>query len=148
MKFVTYNPANSVEHFLNTDFDRFFQESWPDFRHGENPRSLYPRVNIVENEAEFNLMAEVPGWKENDIDLEIKDGVLHLGGQVKEEVDTPVASYRIREFRAESFARSFRLGEQVDPERVSAKLENGILSVTLGKKEAVKPKKVAIKIAS
>ncbi len=142
MKFVTYNPENSVERFFNPDFDRFFQESWG------NSRNNYPRVNITEDETGFSLMAEVPGWRQSDIDLEMKEGILHLRGQVKEDVETEAPTYRIREFVPESFERSFRLGEQIDPEKVSAKLENGVLFVTLAKKEIAKPKKVEIKITS
>ena len=148
MKLATYNPNKKLQDFFNGDVDPFFPRNLMDFFDPETVRAIHPKVNIVENENEFLLTAEVPGMVEKDIDVEIKDGVLSLRGHAKEEKETKEDNYRIREFRSQSFERSFRLGDQVDPEKVVAKLEKGILRVSLGKKEIAKPKKVAIKIGS
>lgn len=148
MKLTAYNPDRNLERFFKGDVDPFFPRNLMDFFNPETVRAIHPRVNIVENENEFLLTAEVPGMLEKDIHLEIKDGVLSLRGDAKEEKETKEGNYRINEFRSESFERSFRLGDQVDPEKVVAKLEKGILRVSLGKKEIAKPKKVEIKIGS
>jgi len=148
MKLMTYNPNKSLQDFFNSDMEPFPPRNLMDFFNPETVRAIHPRVNIVENENEFLLTAEVPGMVDDDIDVEIKDGVLSLRGHVKEEKETREDNYRIKEFRSQNFERSFRLGEQVDPEKVAAKLEKGILRVSLGKKEIAKPRKVAIKIGS
>lgn len=148
MKLMTYNPNKSLQDFFNGDMEPFFSRNLIDFFNPETVRAIHPKVNIVENENEFLLTAEVPGMVDDDIDVEIKDGVLSLRGHVKEEKETQEDNYRIKEFRSQNFERSFRLGEQVDPEKVAAKLEKGILRVSLGKKEIAKPRKVAINIGS
>lgn len=148
MKLTAYNPNRNLQDFFNGDMEPFFPRNLMDFFNPETVRAIHPKVNIVENENEFLLTAEVPGMLEKDIHLEIKDGVLSLRGDAKEEKETKEGNYRINEFRSQSFERSFRLGEQVDPEKVVAKLEKGILKVSLGKKEIAKPKKVEIKIGS
>ncbi len=148
MKLMTYNSNKSLQDFFNGDMEPFFPRNLIDFFNPETVRAIHPRVNIVENENEFLLTAEVPGMVEDDIDVEIKEGVLSLRGHVKEEKETKEDNYRIKEFHSQNFERSFRLGDQVDPEKVAAKLEKGILRVSLGKKEIAKPRKVAIKIGS
>jgi len=148
MKLTTYNPNKNLKDFFNGDVEPFFPRNLMDFFDPETVRAVYPKVNIVEKENEFLLTAEVPGMVEDDISVEIKDGVLSLRGNAKEEKETKEDNYRIREFRSQNFERSFRLGDQVDPDKVVAKLEKGILRVSLGKKEIAKPKKVEIKIGS
>ncbi|GJL77413.1 MAG: hypothetical protein NPINA01_04020 [Nitrospinaceae bacterium] len=146
MKLTTYNPGKNIDPWFNSGWEPYFSHTLADFFPTENAKSTYPKVNIVENENEFTLTAEVPGWVDENIDVEIKDGVLSLRGHVKEESEKNDEHFNIREFRSQNFERSFRLGEQVDPEKVTAKLESGILRVSLGKKEIAKPKKVEIKV--
>lgn len=148
MKLTTYHTGKNIERLFNNHWEPFFHGTLADFFPTEGLRPNYPRVNIVENENEFTLMAEVPGWADENIEVGIKDGVLNLRGHVKEENEKTEKTFRIREFRSQNFERSFGLGEQIDPETVSAKLENGILRVSLGKREIAKPKKVEIKIGS
>ena len=148
MKLMAYNPNKTLQDFFNGDMEPFFSRNLIDFFNPETVRAIHPKVNIVENDNEFLLTAEVPGMVDDDIDVEIKEGVLSLRGHVKEEKETQEDNYRIKEFRSRNFERSFRLGEQVDPEKVAAKLEKGILRVSLGKKEIAKPRKVAINIGS
>ncbi len=148
MRLTTYNPDMNLQDFFNGDMEPFFTRNVMDFFNTETVRAIYPKVNIVENENEFLLTAEVPGMVDDDIDVEIKDGVLSLRGHLKEKKESEESNYRIKEFGSQDFERSFRLGEQVDPEKVTAKLEKGILRVSLGKKEIAKPKKVEIKIGS
>lgn len=148
MKLTTYNPKRDLQDFFNRDMEPFFPKNLMDFFDPETVRAIHPRVNIVENENEFLLTAEVPGMVEKDIHVEINEGVLSLRGDAKEEKETKEDNYRIQEFRSQSFERSFRLGDQVDPEKVVAKLEKGVLRVSLGKREIAKPKKVEVKIGS
>ncbi len=148
MKLTTYNPNKNLEGFFNGNMEPFFPKNLMDFFDPETVRAIHPKVNLVENENEFVLTAEVPGMVEKDIHVEIKEGVLSLRGDAKEEKETKEENYRIQEFRSQSFERNFRLGDQVDPEKVVAKMEKGVLRVSLGKKEIAKPRKVEIKIGS
>jgi len=147
MNVVKYAPKAYVDRFFDTD--RFFNDSWP-WAHTEDRRVYegHLKVNIVENEDRYTLTAEVPGIKEKDIDLEIKDGLMTLKGHAEESQEKEENLYRMREFNRRSFERSFRIGEGVDPDKISARLENGILTVVLLKKEEAKPKTVKVEIGS
>ena len=141
MNIVTYNPVSELEKFFNTD--KFFNHQWRDeFPHAQKEDS--PRVNITETENEYSLVAEVPGMPEEDVHLEVHNDVLKLTGKKEVTSDKEEEAYHIREFHHESFERSFKLGKEVDTNKVSAKLEDGVLKVTLPKKHEVKAKKIDI----
>jgi len=147
MNLVRYEPKTYLNRFFDTD--HFFNDFWPwapdTNRHfiGEDLK-----VNIVENEDNYTLIAEVPGMTEKDIDLEIKDGRMTLKGQVEKSQEKEEKHYRMREFSRRSFERSFRIGEGVDQDHISAKLDSGVLTVVLPKKEEAKPKAVNIETSS
>ena len=147
MNIVKYAPKTYVDRFF--DSDRFLNDFWPwapaEGRHGIGEDL---KVNIVENEDNYTLTAEVPGMKEKDIDLEIKDGLMTLKGHVEESQEKEENHYRMREFSRRSFERSFRIGEGVDPDKISAKLDKGVLTVALPKKEEAKPKTIKVGIGS
>ena len=147
MNIVKYAPQHSLDRLFDTD--RFFNDFWPWAPFGN--REVFAdqlKVNIVENEDNFTLTAEVPGVQEKDIHLEIADGRLTLKGQAEDTVEKEEPHYRMREFNRRSFERSFRIGEGIDQDHVSAKLNNGILTVVLPKKEEAKPKTVTVEIGS
>ncbi len=147
MNLVRYEPKTYLHRFFDTD--RFFNDFWPwapDTDRGGFGEDL--KVNIVENEDNYTLIAEVPGITEKDIDLEIKEGRMTLKGQVEESQEKEEKHYRMREFSRRSFERSFRIGEGVDQDHISAKLDSGVLTVVLPKKEEAKPKAVNIEISS
>jgi HSP20 family protein len=147
MNIVKYAPKTYVDRFFDTG--RFFNDSWPWApAAGRQGFGEDLKVNIVENENSYTLTAEVPGMKEKDIDLEIKDGLITLKGHTEESQEKEENHYRMREFSRRSFERSFRIGEGVDPDKISAKLGNGVLTVALPKKEEAKPKTVKVEIGS
>ena len=147
MNIVKYAPQTHLDRFFDTD--RFFNGFWPWAPFGD--REVFAdqlKVNIVENEDNYTLTAEVPGMQEKDINLEIADGRMTLKGHTEESQETEEKPYRMKEYSRRSFERSFRIGEGIEAENVSAKLDNGILTVVLLKKEEAKPKRVKVEIAS
>jgi HSP20 family protein len=85
---------------------------------------------------------------EKDVSIEFHDGILTLKGKCEQDSEVKNNDYRMREFSRQSFERSFRLDDQIDPAMVSAKMDQGILKVTMPKKEQAKPKKIEIKVES
>ena len=142
MNLVTFNPEQALDRFFDTD--QFF--GFPR-THGEQPTVL-PKVNVVETEEAFHLEAETPGMTQKDVSIEFHNGVLTLKGHREKDSQSDKNDYRIREFSKQSFARSFRLSDQIDSEKVAARMNQGILKVTLPKKEQAKPKKIEIKVES
>ena len=110
-----------------------------------------PAVDIRETENELVLKADLPEVNEKEIDLRIEDGRLTLKGErkfVQEAADDQGKSggYHRIERSYGAFARYFTLPDTVDPENVKAEYKAGVLTVTLGKKEASKPKQIKVAI--
>jgi HSP20 family protein len=103
-----------------------------------------PSVNIVEQDGELRLTAELPGMKLDDVNVEIMDGMLHLRGEKRVDVDEKKDNVRLIERRFGSFERSFTLPRSVDPEKVKAEFTDGVLTVHMPKTEGATGRKVTI----
>ena len=106
-----------------------------------------PPMDLVERDNAFELTAEMPGLDEKNIEVNVANGVLTVKGQKEEDKVEKKADFHLRERRFGSFARSVRIPETVDADRIEAAFRNGVLKVTLPKKpEAQKPvKKIEVK---
>jgi HSP20 family protein len=107
-----------------------------------------PPVDIYEDEHTIILKMEVPGIDEKDIDVRIEGSTLAVHGERKMEKDEKEENYRRIERQYGSFTRSFTLPNSVDPNRVSAHYEKGVLKVNLAKKAEAKPKQIKINVGS
>jgi HSP20 family protein len=107
----------------------------------------YPRVDIIEEKDTYKITADMPGLDKKDIAVEIKNGVLSLSGEKKEEkTEKDKNRYYHFERRYGSFRREFALPDHVDAEHADAKYANGVLELTLKKTEAAKPKQIEVKV--
>jgi HSP20 family protein len=102
-----------------------------------------PSVDIHETENDVSIEAELPGMTKKDIHVEVADQQLKISGERKYERQDDKA-HRI-ERRYGRFERSFYLGEDVDPSSVSAEMNDGILKLSMKKKEKAKPKQIDVK---
>ncbi len=105
-----------------------------------------PRVDVHETENEVILDVEIPGIDKKDVKVEVKDGYLTISGERKNERKVKEEGYRSVERNYGRFERSFGLGETVDPEKITAAYQNGVMTVTLPKIEKVKPREIAVEI--
>jgi HSP20 family protein len=112
----------------------------------EEQPTVLPRVNLIKKDDAFHLEAETPGMTKKDVLIEFHNGILTLKGDREQSSESDKNDYRVCELRKQSFVRGFRLNDQVDSEKVVAKMDQGILKVTLPKKEQAKPKKNEVKI--
>ncbi len=110
--------------------------------------SFIPPVDIYEDENSFKLHVEVPGVKENDIDIRLENNTLTLRGERKFETEQKEENFRRVERRYGSFMRSFTLPNAVDAEKVSAHYDNGVLVVQLAKRAEAKPKQIKVNIGT
>lgn len=92
-----------------------------------------PTVDVTERDREYRIVAELPGMDENDVDVSVADGVLHLKGEKKQESEEKDENHYVSERRFGSFQRSFRLPADVDAEKIEAGFKNGVLTVVLPK---------------
>jgi HSP20 family protein len=142
MSLVTFHPEQALDPFFNFDSDRFFNTKQNLSR--TDAETIWPKVNVTEDENFFHLEAETPGMKDKDIGIEVHNGVLTIKGHKGNHSETEKEHYHIREFNSQSFERSFKLSDRVDTENVSAKIDNGVLKVDLPKHEQIKPKKIEV----
>lgn len=123
-----------VEDIFNGNAARFFRD---DAGHDEWVRHAYQvPVNVKENESGYNLDVIAPGVAKEDFKLQVNDKVLTISFEQKEAEQKEDGKWLRKEFKVRSFKRTFTLGEQVDVEKISAAYDNGILHLTLPKKEA------------
>ena len=99
-----------------------------------------PAVNIKESEEGFMLQVSAPGFQKDNISISVKNNVLTLHGNIENQHEVVEEKSTRKEFSTSSFDRSFTLPSIIDAERIGAKYENGILEVTLPKKEEAKIK--------
>jgi HSP20 family protein len=106
-----------------------------------------PSIDVSENNDGYVVRAELPGWKPEDIDISVEGNTLTIRGQLNEDVDQggdPNTRYHHREIRRGSFERSISLPADVQADRANAEFDNGVLTLTLPKSEAAKPKQIKI----
>ncbi|MGR9114360.1 MAG: Hsp20/alpha crystallin family protein [Gammaproteobacteria bacterium] len=103
-----------------------------------------PAVDIKEDADKFVIHADIPGVSPEDIDVSMEDGVLTIKGEKKTEAKTEKENYKRIERTYGSFYRRFSLPDTADSDAISAKSKNGVLEITIPKREAVQPKKINV----
>jgi HSP20 family protein len=105
-----------------------------------------PALDLYEDKDNVFVKAEVPGLKKEDIDVSLEDGVLTISGERKSEQKSDDAETHRSERFVGRFNRSLTLPSEVKADEVKASYQDGILTVTLPKAEAAKPKQIEVKI--
>jgi len=123
---------------LTTDDNRFYGRS-----PGWSATDGSPRTNFYDNGNQLELKAEVPGMSKEDLTIQIQGNYLEVSGTRKSDAPEGYKVHRTERETA-SFTRSFTLPSEVNVDKIDASLQNGILSLTLPKAEAAKPKQVSI----
>ena len=124
-------------------FDNFFSRDLMDWNNSNfsNTNTTLPAVNIRENDQEFTIEVAAPGMKKDDFNINLDNNQLCISSETKNETENKEENYSRKEFSYQSFSRSFRLPVNlIDNNKISAKYNDGILCVSLPKKEEAKPK--------
>lgn len=106
-----------------------------------------PRVDILEQDGGYELVADLPGLKKEDIKIEIEDNVLTLRGEKKLEEEKKDKSYRLCERYYGEFVRTFALPENVNRDGIVAGFKDGVLKLEIPKTEKAKPKQIEVNVA-
>ncbi|MBN2398569.1 MAG: Hsp20/alpha crystallin family protein [Deltaproteobacteria bacterium] len=112
---------------------------------GTPTAGVFPLMNITEDKDNYYVRAELPGLKAGDLDISVTGDTLSISGERKLPAEDETARYHRREREAGSFSRIITLPAQVDTGKVNARCKDGLLTVTLPKAEAVKPKQITVK---
>lgn len=131
---------------LLREFDRAFD--WPAYWRGDGGRAAemtgaYP-VDIREDDNQVYIEAELPGFTKDEIEVTMEQGVLTINAQRKHE-ERRGEEQHLSERRFTRVSRSFRLPTPVDENQIDAHLENGVLTLSLPKREEVKPRRIEVK---
>lgn len=134
MNLIKRNPSVVFPSLL----DEFFK---PDFFGGvQNFSNNVPLVNIKESETDFVIELASPGLTKEDFHIEIDNDALTISSESKTENESSNEKYTRKEFSFSAFTRTFTLPETVNSENINAIYENGVLNITLPKKEEALPK--------
>jgi HSP20 family protein len=118
---------------------------WDPFTESRSATTFIPAFEVKETADHFVVKADLPGVKEENLDVSLHNGVLSIAGSRTAEERQENESFYLYERQFGSFSRSFALPDTADGDKVEAKLEQGILTLTIGKKVEAKPRKIQFK---
>ncbi|MGQ3686367.1 MAG: Hsp20/alpha crystallin family protein [Candidatus Loosdrechtia sp.] len=145
-KWTTLPTISSFQNEMNRMLDRFFERGDIFGSRGEAGAWL-PAIDLSETADNVIVKAEVPGVDPKEIDISIQGNTLAIKGEKKEEKEEKGKTFYRMERLCGSFLRSIDLPASVDPNKVTAEYKNGVLEITLAKKEEVKPKQISVKVS-
>lgn len=137
---MSKNALTKVREVLPSMFDDFFKP-WNDRFDGNNgfSRALtVPAVNITEEKDCYKAELAVPGMEKDDFRIDVDGSILTISAEKEEEKEEKEKKYTRKEYSYSSFSRSFTLPQEVKKDSIEAKYSNGILKVTLPKKDEAK----------
>lgn len=145
-----YGPGTALTRFrseVDRLFDRFFSE--PFSRQGPpmaatGSTGWWPSIDVTESRNEVLVRAELPGVDPDDLDISISGDLLVLSGEKKQSREEQNGTYFYAERSFGAFRRTFRLPVAVDPDRISAEYDNGVLTVRMEKTESPEPKRIPV----
>ncbi|MEA5106318.1 MAG: Hsp20/alpha crystallin family protein [Sphaerochaeta associata] len=136
--YVTYNQNNGL-----SSFDSLFSDLFSDW--GVS-RSKIPPVDIYETEKSYVIEAELAGYKQDEVQVNVDKHVLKLSSNKESLKDVDGKKSLVRERYFKKFERSFSLPEGIDEEKIEGEFSDGVLTLTLPKKKEVLPKTIEVKI--
>lgn len=148
MNVVKYDPFRDLRS-LQDEMNRLFSGTFSRGSQDEVLRGAWsPSVDIFENKNEIVLEAELPGMNPEDVNISIENNVLTLHGERRFEKKDESDNFHRVERSYGSFTRSFTLPPTVSSENANAEFQNGVLRLTLAKREEAKPRRIEIKAGS
>jgi HSP20 family protein len=142
MALVRWQPKESF------DLDRLFDGFWgPKAYFPELQAAWAPSVDVAETDEEISVVAELPSIVKEDVDVSVADGFLTIKGEKKRESETEDKRVHRVERSYGAFSRRFQLPAEIETESISAVYNDGVLTVTLPKAEAAKPKQIEVKVS-
>ena len=130
---------------LNSALDEAFG-SWPTEENG-GASSWFPPCDVFEDKDAVKLLAELPGVRPKDVKLAVQNNLLTIRGEKQRQAADRDVRVHGSERDYGSFERSFALPSTIDPDRISASFENGILTVTIPKTERARPREIPVNVS-
>ena len=147
MPMIKYNPFQSELEDFPTGL-RLFQDSLSRLLSEPASRPWTPAVDIYETENELVMKADIPDVDPKNVGIQLENGTLTLKGERRFEEQNGQKGFHRIERSYGSFVRAFGLPDTVDGDKVKADYKNGVLTITLPKKEVAKPKTINVEVAN
>jgi len=146
MAIVRYNPMRELRG-MQEQMNRLLDLAW-NREPGEELREgiWQPLVDIFENDEAVVIRAELPGVEQEAIEVKIEGVTLTIRGERKQDAEVRKENYHRIERYYGPFQRSFLLPQTIDQEKVKAACDKGVLTITLPKRELVKPKQITVEV--
>ncbi|OUS10830.1 molecular chaperone Hsp20 [Nonlabens dokdonensis] len=130
--------TRTANNWLPSLIDEMFNN---DYLGGTEPsnKAFLPAVNVSEKDDSFTLEMIIPGFKKEDVTIEVENDLLSISSEVEQSNEETTEQFTRKEFTKQSFKRSFNLPETVNQDGIDAGYENGILTISLPKKEEALP---------
>ena len=143
MALVRYEPWSMLNQ-LRREMDRMFEGGEGEENSAIATSDWIPAVDIKETKDAFVLHADVPGVDPKDIEVHMENGILTIKGERESEKKEEKEGYKRVERQYGSFYRRFSLPDTADADKIAAKCKNGVVEITIPKKEAVQPRKISV----
>jgi len=131
---------------LQDQMNRFFNEAFEHTSEEANLTAWAPAVDIYETEHELVVKADIPEIKPEQLDIRVENNILTICGERKFEEKVSENNYLRVERSYGSFSRSFSLSNTVNPEAIKADYKNGVLTLSIPKREEAKPKQIKVNV--
>ncbi len=143
-----YDPLSEVNRMVDDMFGNLMRR--PGGQQGAQQLAEWaPAIDVVTKDSDLVIRAELPGVKQEDVDITFENNVLTISGERKAEQEEERGGYHVRERRYGSFSRSLALPEGLDESKIHARYDNGVLEVTVEGAAAVQePKRIQIEGSS
>jgi HSP20 family protein len=142
-----YDPLSEVNRVFDDMFGSLMRR--PGSQQRAQLTAWAPAIDVVTKDSDLVIRAELPGVKQEDVDITLENNVLTVSGERKAEQEEERGGYHVRERRYGSFSRSLALPEGLDESKIHARYDNGVLEVTVEGAAAVQePKRIQIEGSS
>ncbi len=138
-----FRPFRDLQREIDKIFDEFFRGGVPMRREGF---TFVPAVDIYETPDSIVIEVEAPGMSKDEVKITVEDGILRISGEKKVEREEKDKNYVLIERGVGKFERAFRLPDYVETEKIKAKYDNGVLTISIPKKEEKKSKVIDVEI--
>ena len=130
---------------LHRDMNRVINEFFGEENGGEHRMCVTPQTNVAETEKEYEITLDLPGLKPEEFNVELCEGQLRVSGERKQETEEKGKTYHRVERRYGQFRRVIPLEANVDADNIQAEYTDGVLRVSVPKKETSQPKRIEVK---
>ena len=142
---MRWDPMSEMRSLKDT-VNRLFESSFLRYPEGVERGIFQPPIDMVEEDNEITVRVDIPGFKSDDVEVSVTEGVLTIKGKVSQEREETKGRYHLKERSFSTFSRTLQMPTKIKSEEASAAFKNGTLTVTLPKADEVKARSVRVKI--